>query len=84
MRFDWLLRISSLLICAVLAIWAYEGKHSAYQLVFGMAVYASLVYQHGYKLYLKRGRRQSFFVFYLLPFCIAVLAVESKIISLLD
>lgn len=71
MNIDYVRWLSSLILCAVITIWAIEGKHNNLQLLFGLMVYAAVVYEHGYKLDFRSGSRKLFLAFYVVPFGVA-------------
>jgi len=77
---DFIRWLASLAIGFALIVWTVEGQINAYQLIFGLAVYGALCYQHGWKLDYQRGMRGRFISFYVLPFAIAATVIAIQIL----
>lgn len=84
MKFDWVRRLAAGLIFFMLIYGTLENTYNIYQSLFGLAVCVAFVYEHGYKLDFKAGHKRDFFLFYAVPFGIAVISVVLRVFNLLN
>lgn len=80
MKSEWIRWLASVVFFAFVIAKTIDNRIGGYQIMLGVGLCAALVYEHGYKLDFKFGRRGVFYVFYLVPFCVEVIAVLSVVL----
>lgn len=68
-----MLAILSYLICAIFCMYNFvKNDYSLIWYLFFIAVLFSMLYEHGYKLFLRRGGVFLFFIVYIIPFLLVL------------
>lgn len=75
MRLDLAAWMTSLLLCASVSYFAFDGEHNFLQIALGFGVCIALLHEHGFKLYLKNRRFMVYTFFYALPTTIALVCI---------